>query len=147
MNVSLDSSLQGGDLPSWDKLNASARDLIFSNRALVVFDNLLHLATDLSLAGVVRTLAEIGDLSFKHQCVAVVVHQEVTPPFKDTRAFDVGALDRFWSKLWVVDMQKPGVMHLRRQLHPHVAQTVDLKITGNIKSEEHLEPIPAEPPC
>lgn len=148
MGASLDgASLLRGDLPSWDKLDATAREQLFAGRALVVFDNLLHLATDASLPGVVRTLAEIRDLSFKHNCAAVVVHQEVTPSFKDTRAFDVGALDRFWSTLWVVDMPQPGVMHLRRQLHPHVAQTIDLKITGDVENGERLEPIPVEPPC
>lgn len=140
-------NLRVGDLPEWSELDDLTRSTLFQGNKLIVFDNLLHLANDKSLPGVVKMLQEIEALSRKHQCTAVVVHQEVTPPFKDTRAFDVGALDRLWGTLWVVDMPQGGTMHLRRQLHPHVAQTIDLKIVGSVETSERLVPIPAEPPC
>lgn len=134
-------------LSVWQGLNDQQRTSLFQDQKLVVFDDLSHLVAEGSLPEVVQTLHEIEVLSRQHQCTALVVYQEVDPPYSDTRAFDVGALDRFWSTQWIVAMSKNETMRLRRQLHPHVAQTIDLKITGTVDTGERLVPIPAPPPC
>lgn len=140
-------SLTVGQIPVWEDTDEQSRSWLFENHDLVVFDSLTHLTRRGRVAEVVGMFQEMAALSDKTGCTVLIVHQELDPPDPKAPAFDVEALDAFWSTLWVADIPMNGILQLNRQTPDgRSLQAITLDIHGQNDSIRFV-PRPPEPPC
>lgn len=136
-----------GQTPIWEDADEQTRSWLFENHDLVVFDSLTRLTRRGRVAEVVSMFQEMAALSDQTGCAVLIVHQELDPPDPKAPAFDVEALDAFWSTLWVADMPMSSIVQLNRQTPDgRSLQAIALDIHGQDDSIRFV-PRPPEPPC